>query len=421
MRAPHLLLNKIIYPSKYRLAKKYRKIDNYNIEEITAIRLEKLNSLVENFNKMPFYKEYLGAGFRGIDKIENIKSLPIIDKQFIRDNLEIIKRIDDKAVLRSTSGSTGDNFFFYIPKFRRAAAAGALHDFLHRIGIIDPHGKTIGIWGGNLHKLGEYEPIISRLKYLVLDTKLLPGYGMNEAISIEYIKKINKEKPTFIYGYPTYLDILAKFGLKNNIKPHKPKAIVVSGEQLTENAKLRIEKYFNMNICNRYGSVEFGVIAHEINAVDGMYINPLRYIIESDENSELIITDLDNYVTPFIRYKIGDMGEITQKGNWQILKNIKGRTNDVIETKSGKIIPSQFFTILSRVVNGIEKYQFVQISDTKMEMRLIVSDDFNPNDIEIIKKKFSKKFGDEIELSVKLKDKLESTAAGKHKFVIKKG
>lgn len=275
--------------------------------------------------------------------------------------------------------------------------------------------------GGSLHKPGEYNPIVSKLKRFVLDIELLPGYGIDEEISIKYLKVINDIKPSLLYGYPTYLDVLAKYGLKNNVKPYAPVAIVSSGEQLTENARNRIENYFGTKIYNRYGSVEFGVIAHELSKSDGMYINPLRFIVETDQNSELLITDLDNYTTPFIRYRIGDLGELTQKGNWQVLKDIRGRTNDVIETKSGKIIPSQFFTILSRTAKGTESYQFVQISETEIEMRLKVDSNFSNDGIDIIKKNFTDSFGSEMNLEIKIVDELETTEAGKHKFVIRKG
>lgn len=421
MKNTQLLLNKVIYPSKFKFVEQYKRINEYTPEEINNIRLSKLNNLIRHFSTISFYKDSLLTNFESISSIQSIEILPTIDKQFIRKNLDIIKNIDNKAVMRSTSGSTGDNFYFYVPRLTRAASSAALHDFLSRIGVIDSRGKTIGIWGGNLHKPGEYEPLLSKLKNFILDVEIWPGYGLNEEKSIEYINRINILKPSLLYGYPSYLDLIAKYGLKNNIKAYTPTAIVVSGEQLTNSVRMRIEKYFNTKIYNRYGSVEFGVIAHEMKNDDGMYINPLRFIVESDKNGELLITDLDNYVTPFIRYRIGDLGELTQKGNWQILKSMNGRMNDVIETKSGKIIPSQFFTILSRITKGIEQYQFVQISDTLIEMRIIANDEFDINNVEIIKKNFMKNYGDEIALSIKITETLDTTSFGKHKFVIKKG
>ncbi|MFS1511167.1 hypothetical protein VQL36_01835 [Chengkuizengella sp. SCS-71B] len=392
-------------------------------EELEEIRLDKLNKLLNHFTKKEFYKNYCSENsviHRPLNHIDELKRYPIVTKKFIRNNIDIIKKNNKTAVLRSTSGSSGENFKFYISRKAKSKHAASKHYFNHINGIQQHKGKTIGIWGGNLQK-PEISQTIIRMKHLLLDTTVLPGYAMDDAKAIEYINIINSQKPRELYGYPSYLYKIADVGIKNNMSCYTPPIIVSSGEQLQPYQRETIEEFFNCKILNKYGSCEFSVIAHETFKDQELLINSTQFIVETNDKNELLVTDLDNYATPFIRYNIGDMGEISRLGNRYFLKEIYGRANDVIETPTGKMIPSQFWTILSRTVDGIINYQIVQDDESNLTMNMIVSSQFDNNkSISKLKRGFRDNFGDEMNLIFKFVDHIELTNFGKRKFVIKK-
>ena len=63
---------------------------------------------------------------------------------------------------------------------------------------------------------------------------------------------------------------------------------------------------------------------------------------------EVFITDLNNYVTPMIRYQIGDLAEHSSLKaensiNFNTLGKIQGRTRAIIVCDDDKWVPGTFF------------------------------------------------------------------------------
>lgn len=398
-------------------ANAYRKLEHYPHGQLEALRLKKLNRILTHFGSYEFYADYSG-GIEQLSRLEDLSLLPVIEKDFIRENINTIKGIVSGASLTSTSGSSGKNFKFYRCKNVRAAQSEALALFMKKIKNKDQSGCTIGIWGGNLQKQEHGNRWLEYAKELILNLKLYPGYLLDDEVALKYIGEISAIRPAVLYGYPSYLYKIAESGLKYDKPCYTPPVIIASGEQLQDAHREVIEKYFDAKIYNRYGSCEFGVIAHELQDHDGLYSNPMRFILEEDTDGRLLITDLDNFATPFIRYNIGDLGKVERSGNWYKITQLNGRSNDVIETPSGKRIPSQFWTILSRCSGDIKEFQVEQIDETHIVMK-VVTDTLTQSDINVIVDNFRNNYGDEIELSMTQVQKLEATDFGKLKFIKK--
>lgn len=404
----------IAWRKRRKIIKEYCAIDNITEDEIEKIQLEKINRLLVHYKEYGFYSKLLSSVQLPLMSIDALKALPIIGKEIIRANEAEIKERACNAKRHSTSGSTGQNFWFYIDENSRDTRNANKWFIEKKIGLQFGY-KSIGIWGGNVKKK-EDNQIINRLKTYFTNTILLPGYGLTDDIAQNYLSIINSKKPDMLYGYPSYLSKISEVGLANNIEIDFRGVIVTSGEQLLPNQRETIEKYFGTTVLNRYGSVEFGMIGHQISKFDKLFVNPLRYILECDEENTLLVTDLDNYATPFIRYIIGDKASISRDGNWIVINELMGRSNDVITTPSGKMIPSQFWTILSRYAEDIRNFQIRQTTLTDIEMNVIAP---HGTDFSEIIDNFNKSFGDEMNLHVCIVDGFELTDFGKQKFVIK--
>ncbi len=410
-------LKRLSHPELSAILKLYRKAETMSEEELRSFQISKLREAVSHFyHTFAFYREACDAcGIRPeeIQSLLDLSRLPVMDKAILRSREEELRAVAKKAVRRSTSGSTGENFHFYLDESARASHSAFAEYYNARLSL--GRGKTVGIWGGNLKK-PEDNGFLQKIKYALLDTVLLPGYGMDEARACEYLAFLTESRPAFVYGYPSYLAFLARTGQQKKIPAPRGFVLVASGEQMSPQDREVIEIYFGA-VYNRYGSCEFSTIAHELPGVDGFYVNPVQFLLETNERDELLVTDLWNFATPFIRYNIGDRAALKCEGGRCVITELYGRCNDVLFTPSGKMIPSQFWTILSRMCEEVESFQVVQKSETEFVMRVKSEADF---DISPILNNFNANFAPEVTLAVTRDEPFETTRMGKHKFVIRK-
>jgi phenylacetate-CoA ligase len=125
-------------------------------------------------------------------------------------------------------------------------------------------------------------------------------------------------RPRAILRFAEILDEPALKGAKIH-----PRAILCSGDNLYETNRRLIESTFNAPVYNAYASQEGGFIAMECTNRDGLHVIEERAIVEvlpegeltpsSEGRGELIITNLENWGMPLIRYKSGDQASITYK------------------------------------------------------------------------------------------------------------
>ena len=86
--------------------------------------------------------------------------------------------------------------------------------------------------------------------------------------------------------------------------------VFTTGEDLLENMKKIIERNIGP-VSDLYGCGEVNGIAIQPVKDDKYYILESHVLVETESDSnefnEIIVTDLDNYYMPLIRYKIGDI------------------------------------------------------------------------------------------------------------------
>jgi phenylacetate-CoA ligase len=129
--------------------------------------------------------------------------------------------------------------------------------------------------------------------------------------------------------------------------------------------------------------------------------------------------------TPFIRYAIGDAGSVSGTAPdsngicYQRITELMGRTHDIIKTRSGKLLPGQFWTIMSKVVPGIDMLQVVQRDAENVDLNIVTLPDYSDSLEHKLHAELRAIAGDEIKMRVVKVDWIELTPAGKRKFVIK--
>ena len=251
------------------------------------------------------------------------------------------------------------------------------------------------------------------------------------------ISSINREKPKLILSYAQSIYEIAKYINENRIKIYEPSAIMTSASVLLPHYREKIEDVFKVKVFDRYGSREVGDMACECENHEGLHINmKLHYLqiiddynnqVVDGERGNIVITTLKNNVMPLIKYKIGDIGIISDKQcscgrGTKILKEITGRSINMFKTVNGdKIYP--FFSKLFFFKDYIKQYQVVQEKIDLVIINLVLNNDFNEKieiDLLRIKNDIKKIMGSKTRVEFRFLDNIECTDTGKHLYLISK-
>jgi phenylacetate-CoA ligase len=208
------------------------------------------------------------------------------------------------------------------------------------------------------------------------------AFNMSENRMRDFHKQMTRFAPHLLVAYAGSLHEYAKFLKNNHLKPEYPiKNVISSAEVLTSAIRKLVSEVFQKAIFDRYGNREFGPIAAECEAHDGLHINEHDMLLEIDSDDpyhipgDIIVTYFSNRGMPFVRYNTGDRGTFA-KGECACgrktkrLQTIEGRLSDSIRTKDGKVIHGEYFTHLMYGVEGVKAFQFVQTTEREFVLRV---------------------------------------------------
>lgn len=366
-----------------------------------------------------------------IKKIEDLEKIPILTKEIIKSNYEDFKPINlnkMRYLEAFTGGSTGIPLKYRTDIFDRFLS-GALLYRGWRYGGYDLSDKMV-LLGGSSLSIGTESYLTKRVHEIARNIKKLSSFDMEEKDMRRYFDIINSFKPKFIRGYPTAIYFLSKWIEENNLEIHKPLAVFTTAEKLYPSMREKIKTVFNSDVYDNYGTSDGGVGCNECQEHTGFHIDTERsilQIIDNDgnelENGEgkIISTHLYNYSMPLIRYDNGDLGIISEdicrcgRGH-KLLKEIIGRSVEILYTPEGKNVHGMFLVYILKVCKGIKEYQVVQEKLDKIVIKIVPEKEFEDKQLELIRKEIRKKSkGWKVEFEIV--ENIQRTASGKYKYI----
>ena len=424
----------------YTKLKELRNTQWLSIKEIEELQHKKLVALLQHaYKNVPFYRKRfkeVGLKFSDLEKKEVLKDIPFLTKKDINENLMDILAINIKKkqlIPNSTSGSTGESLYFYtdMNSWAWIRATEIRNKEWLNVFLGD---KIIKLWGA-LIDIKKANSLRNRIHRWFNNYIILSSYELSNSSMEQYVKIINRFKPILLVSYPGPLTEFSKFLIQNKINIASIKAIISSAETLYQWQKDIIEEAFHCPVYNRYGCREFGDIAQECLFREGLHINAERLIVEiidddfkvckPNDIGEIIITDLDNYGMPFIRYKIGDLGAFSDKSckcgrGLPLLKTIEGRTLDVIKTPEGNRLGGTFWSILFKSKPGIKSFQVIQEDINGIVVKYVKEENYKDIPKEYFIKKIKEKCGRDFEIDFIEVREIPKTKSGKTRFIVSK-
>lgn len=203
----------------------------------------------------------------------------------------------------------------------------------------------------------------------ILDINI--SYIYDEKRYLKVVEYIADFKPTWFSIQPFILRKLLNIYKENAISiPQSLKYIESVGELLAPDLKKLATEFFCVPIVNMYGSEEMNGIAYEC-PQHHMHVLDNNVLIEVCREGkiydcgegEAIITNLNNFAMPLIRYSQGDQIVLNNLINkckcgldGMVVDLIAGRTHSVIKTESGLEITSFMLMGILSEINNVYNY-----------------------------------------------------------------
>ena len=402
---------------------------------LRARQLGKLVDLLQSAQAdCPYYTDvFRQAGFdpAAMRSVADLAALPLLSKTDLlanRDRMVSRRHPVEGMNLNSTGGSTGLTVSFYQDRnwLVNQVAGG---QFFDSVAGWRPGCRTAFLWGApndNEHALAGWT---ARLKNTLTNTRLYDSFDMSEARMQQYHRQLTRFRPDVMVCYAGSVHLYAKFIHAHKLRVDYPlKSIVTSAETLTDDMRETIQSAFGVPVFNRYGSREVGVIGAECEQHAGLHVNELDMVVESDaaagEGGELLVTNLNNFGMPLIRYRIGDVGQLESapcrcgRAGSRITR-LFGRSSDFFTAAGGRKIHGEYFTHLFYGVDGIAKFQLVQHTLTSFELKIVRNPThWNDGIAAFLRQEMHKVFGDGLDLRIEHVDAIPATASGKYRFTI---
>jgi phenylacetate-CoA ligase len=357
----------------------------YSLERLVDIQKKRLHSiLLYAARTVPYYEELFKKNKIDLEERATgkvlLKQIPFLTKEIIKRNSNsLISKRYEKAKLEcaKTGGSTGESLTLYLDFIcnQKRNATAQRSDRWSGWDV----GMPIGAIWGNPPKIDSFKKRLRNTllqKMFYLDTMALTKESMTA-----FALKIKSETACAIFGHAHSIYIFAEFCRASSFTDLRPKGIISTSMMLLTNERLIIEDVFKTKVTNRYGCEEVSLIGCECEEHNGMHLNIEHLFIECikpdggdaapGEEGEIVVTDLMNYGMPFIRYRLGDMGVLSDRKcpcgrAFPMLERVTGRTADFLKKKDGTLVAG--ISLIERTLTKIPGLKQMQIVQQKIDL-----------------------------------------------------
>ena len=403
-------------------------------------------TLAHAASHVPYYRDLFGAHgllSGGRVRIHALTEIPCLDRATLRREFDRLRSddLDHRSwTVNSTGGSTGEPVRFIQDRESGFWRAAVEHLFDEWAGV--PFGiRRVRLWGSERDLIVGREPLKLRVYRWRRNELSLNSFRMTPAQMRTYTERINACRPGHIVGYADSLYEFSRFLERSGLTVHPPDSIMSSSGTLLPHQRETIERAFRAPVFNRYASREFGGIASEDGAHDGMVVAaPHTYVevLRPDgspagplEEGEVVITSLTNYAMPLIRYRIGDLACMAEHGSartgWPVLAQVAGRVTDTFVRSDGGVVSSLYFIHLVGVVLGagwIRRFQVIQEELSRVIVNLVLEAPFTESSPDFLlgtrelKDKIRLAMGEDCTVEFQVREDIPTEPSGKFRYAI---
>jgi phenylacetate-CoA ligase len=404
------------------LNRRYERSDQK--EAVQAILRRKLAAnLRDALEAVPYYRDTVKLRPVDIDEssaVDALMEFPYLHKATVMDNKEAFlnRRCNKESLTFYTSGgSTGRGIGVWKSKAEIGTEVAFVVSGWGKLGLDWEKSRIVRI-GADGNRREDQDPFQYYLNRLLISTFHLHSRWMDEIY-----RRIVAFNPHFIWTYPSCAEILAGYMQEQGKPRMRLKGILLSSETLLDYQYVLFKRIFDAPVSSLYGLTEQTnqAFLRETENGDGFYYRLVDTYGYSENyrdeygNDEIVGTSYWNATMPLIRYRTQDIGAIDENG---IIRNLQGRTQDMVINKKGRNVLAISANIQKYVWEYVNIYQLVQNRVGELIIRVVPKKNFTEEIKELILKELRREYSEFFDMQLEVVDRIERTKAGKRRIVI---
>lgn len=434
----------------------------WSLDQLHALQVYKLRRLLSfAYAHVPLYRslwEEAGVRPQDIQSREDMQRLPLTTKEVLRaayPHRAVARGVDRRQLVPyASSGSTGQPLQFVMTRrekgqrwanmFRCWAWTG-LHQGMRCANLKDGH--ALGTFHGGAPQ---------QLEQRVTNMLNLSAFAVHDGRVGQVIDAMLDFQPHYLLSYPASAGRLAEAMREQGVSLPL-RGVITSGERLFPFQRRVIEEQFLCQVFDFYGGEGMDV-AMQCGHGTGYHINVESVLlevvdkqgrpVEPGQEGQIVLTNLNNYAMPFVRYAIADVGALAPADRvcscgrqLPLLDHVVGRSSDQLVLPSGRALIMWNFTDLFRRMPGIDTFQMRQASPHQILVQVVPGRNFGhlPGDhshrtgagthepgpyigqeeaLAHLRRWLQEEIGSEAALEVRLVESIPPGPGGKHRFFI---
>ncbi|AYV23039.1 phenylacetate--CoA ligase family protein [Vibrio mediterranei] len=359
------------YVEKRNISTRVKELRKYYLQPYVVRKEQSKRSLMATLEfaseSVPYYRDLFKEKNIDLQKIKRdinyLNDIPYLTKDIIREQSE---RLLSKPLLEAryhhckTGGSTGASCSLY---YDQIAA-----DYATAVSIYTRERISKRKSDSELHFACRFPgqnpatwPTRETLKCIAMNRSNIFFDRLDEEGIEEIIDTLKTRSPHLIHAHPSTIHAVANHISTNRIAPPSITVFESSGELLEKGIRDCIQASLNCQVINRYGSAEFGISAYELDGNEKMYVLDSEVyaetVVDDASNSELVMTSLRNKLMPLIRYRTGDIAEISEERKGKVLNHMVGRIHDYILIGGVKYATHYIQDIIDHRIGNVTQFQ----------------------------------------------------------------
>lgn len=396
------------------LWKQYEKLKNTEWlpeKKLLALQEERLQDFLAFAGTYsPYYKNLFAESDFDCSKFSSLsdfQKIPETSKfQLIRYNKSIHSDYEfRRCFLSETSGTSGSALEFNKNEewdsINRASQMRS-YDWYG----VKPWDRYGYFWGYNIApfqalKVKTLDALQNRVRLFQYDEKSIKRF----AHKLRYAK--------YLSGYSSMIYEVARASNKLGLRAPNLKLVKGTSEMILDAYQPEVEKAFGTKIKSEYGAAESGLIAFECPA-GKMHINVENVYVETDDNNEILVTNLVSHSFPIIRYRLGDVIKLSPitcscGRSHPIIEEIAGRRGSVVKGTTRDYPALTFYYVFKNLAihkNVLMNYKAIQ--DNIGVVDIYIENKNSSKHEKSLANELSKYFSDDIKFNIHYVDRFDN-------------